>query len=293
MNSKGSVITIGTFDGIHRGHQKLIRETVKRAASQSLKSIVIALERPMKNIKSVLSLPDEKIRHMKELGVDEIIILSLKSAVLSLEPIDFIKKFAVRKLKAEQIICGADFAFGKDRKGNISLLKKNRADLGIETIIISPVKNSSETISSSQIRSLLENDDIEKANEMLGRNYDFYGMPFRDKGLAGKLGFPTINLKIDDNKLLPKGVFISLVEKNEKLYPAITNIGFRPTVLKEKKPVCEIHILNFSGNWSKVKTQAHLIKRLRGEKKFPSIEALKKQVAQDKEKAKKFFGLPR
>jgi riboflavin kinase/FMN adenylyltransferase len=291
MSAKGSVITIGTFDGVHRGHQKLIRETVKCAFQESLKSIVIALERPLKNIKSVLSLPDEKIRWIKELAVDEIIMLSPDSDILSLTPDDFIREFAIGKLNAKQIICGADFAFGKDRKGDLSTLKKARAEFGLKTIVIEPIKEASEIVSSSSIRTSVKNDDIEKANEMLGRNYDFYGMPFRDKGLAGKIGFPTINLKVDDLKLLPHGVFASLVEKKSKLYPCIANIGFRPTLHAEKRLVCEIHILNFNGVWGKTRTQVYLTKRLRGEKKFSSIEALKKQVAQDKEKAKKFFGL--
>jgi riboflavin kinase/FMN adenylyltransferase len=245
----------------------------------------------MKNIKSVLSLPDEKIRWIKELAVDEIIMLSPDSDILSLEPNDFIREFAIGKLNAKQIICGADFAFGKDRKGDVSALKKARTKFGLKTILINPVKDADKIISSSSIRSSIENDDIEKANEALGRNYDFYGMPFRDKGLAEKLGFPTINLKVDNLKLLPHGVFASLVEKKSKLYPCIVNIGFRPTLHEERRLVCEVHILNFSGIWARAKTQVYLTKRLRGEKKFSSIEALKKQVAQDKEKAKKIFGL--
>ncbi|MDR2860845.1 MAG: bifunctional riboflavin kinase/FAD synthetase [Elusimicrobiota bacterium] len=289
MKTKFSVITIGTFDGVHKGHQKLIKETIKSAKKKGFESIAVALEKPVKNINSILSLPDEKIKQIEYLEPDKIVLIPVPSEILSETSTDFLRNFIIKRLKAKEIICGADFAFGKDRKGNVAWLKNNAKEFGLKIKVVSPVKIDSKIVSSSYIRTLITKGKIEKVNKLLGRNFGFYGMPFREKGLGKKLGFPTINLKTDKSKLLPKGIFISLIEKGSKLYPAITNMGVRPTINADNNLVPEVHILNFKGVWGKSKTQVYLIKKIRAEKKFPSLEALKKQIKKDKEKAKRYF----
>jgi riboflavin kinase/FMN adenylyltransferase len=289
MKTKFSILTIGSFDGVHKAHQELIKQTVRQAKKENCKSIIVALQKPIKNVEAILSLPDEKLVLIEKLMPDEIIIIPVPSEILSQKPSDFLKDFVIGYLNAKEIICGKDFAFGKDRKGNALWLKNNSKKFGIKTTIIKPLKYKSKLISSTLIRDLIKKNNIEKANELLGRKYSLYGLPFKDKGLATKLGFATINLKIDQSKLLPKGVFISLAQKKEKLYPAITNIGLRPTVEKNSKTITEVHLLNFNGTWTKTKTTLHLIKRLRSEKKFPSIEKLKSQIAKDKAIALNYF----
>ncbi|MDR1952045.1 MAG: bifunctional riboflavin kinase/FAD synthetase [Elusimicrobiota bacterium] len=291
MKNKHSIITIGTFDGVHKGHQKLIKETVEKAKKKSLESIVIVIEKPVKNVSFLLTSTDEKINFIQDLHPDKIILIPNSSEILKETPLDFLNNFITGELNAKEIVCGPDFAFGKNRKGNVLWLKENAKKLGIEISVIKPLKYLSKKISSSHIRHLLENNNVDKANKILGRNFYFYGFPFREKGLGKKIGFPTINLKMDKSQVLPTGVFISIAAKKNKLYPSITNIGNRPTIKNIKTIIPEIHILNFNGKWGNKETKVYLIKRLRDEKKFSNIEELKKQIVKDKNAAERYFNL--
>ncbi|AKL98169.1 bifunctional riboflavin kinase/FAD synthetase [Endomicrobium proavitum] len=286
MKTKNSAVTIGTFDGVHKGHKLLIEKTLLAAKKNNYKSVVVALEKPVRRVSGVLSLGKEKIAELSKFPVDEIVVLKVPSEILLSEPEDFFNNFLIKFLNAKIILCGQDFAFGKNRKGSAAWLKKQP---NIKLEIINPLKISGKQISSSKIRALLERGDITGANKMLGRNYYFSGMPFKDRGLGAKLGFPTVNLKIDADKLLPKGVFVSLIEQNGKFFAAVTNIGLRPTFGKTDALICETHILNFSGIWKKSKTTVYLLKKLRSEKKFKNIAELKAQIAEDTLKAKKYF----
>ncbi|MCL2776332.1 MAG: bifunctional riboflavin kinase/FAD synthetase [Oscillospiraceae bacterium] len=283
---KKSVVTIGTFDGVHKGHRFLIKQTLLAAQKDNLRSVVVALEKPFRAVRGLLSLRDEKIKELATLGVDEIVILEVPSEILSNEPEEFFNKFLIKFLNAEKIVCGADFAFGKDRKGNAAWLKKQKS---VKVNIVKPLKISDRQVSSSQIRKLLEEADVAKANKLLGRNYSFSGMPFKDRGVGKKMGFPTVNLKVDAGKLLPKGIFISLIEQNGKIYPSVTSIGNRPTFKAGNHTVPETHILGFRGEWKNAKTTVSLLKKLRAEKKFKNVSDLKTQISKDIEKANKYF----
>ena len=286
MKQKKSAVTIGVFDGVHLGHKFLINKTLLAARKNNLKSVVVALEKPVLKSGGLLSLYDEKLAELSKLGIDEIVILEVPSNILSKEPKEFYDEFLIKFLKASKIICGVDFAFGKNRKGNVSWLKKQK---NISVDIVKPLKISNAAVSSSRIRKLLERSDIGKINKLLGRSYSFSGMPFKDRGIGNKMGFPTVNLKVDASKLLPKGVFISIIEQNGKIYPSITNIGLRPTFKDTNALVAEVHILNFEGKWKKAKTTVHLLKFLRKEKKFKSVLELKKQISKDICKAQIHF----
>ncbi|MCL2485593.1 MAG: riboflavin biosynthesis protein RibF [Endomicrobia bacterium] len=307
MNKK-SVITIGTFDGIHKGHRLLIERTLSDAKKDNLKSVAIVLERPFRNVSGLLSLYDEKIEELSLCGVDEIIIIPVPSDILSVEPDEFFDGFLVEILNAKKIVCGQDFAFGKNRKGNTDWLKNKAKTHGIKIDVIKPLKISSKQVSSSYIRMLIEKGDIKNVNKFLGRNYSFNGMPFKDRGIGKKLGFPTVNLKVDKSKLIPKGIFVSLISQGGKIYPSVTSIGTRPTfengygqgdggidhsLVNTPVPLTipETHILDFNGNWKKSKTKVTLIKKIRNEKKFKTAEELKKQISKDVSKAKKYFGM--
>ncbi|MDR2772272.1 MAG: adenylyltransferase/cytidyltransferase family protein, partial [Elusimicrobiota bacterium] len=212
MKNNSSILTIGSFDGVHKGHQSLIKETVRKAKEKNAQSIIVTLERPMKNPHSLLTLLDEKILRIEAFLPDQIIIIPVPSEILTLAPSDFFNNFLIGKLNVAEIICGTDFAFGKNKQGNVSWLKKNAPKLGIKITVIETLTLAAQKISSSNIRALLSLGEVEKANKLLGYNFDFSGIPFREKGLGKKLGFPTVNLKVDPSKLLPHGVFISLIK---------------------------------------------------------------------------------
>jgi riboflavin kinase/FMN adenylyltransferase len=287
MNKK-SVVTIGTFDGVHKGHRLLIDKTLSLAEKNKLKSIVISLEKPVKKVKGLLTTCNEKLEEIKALGVDEVVLINVPSEILTYTPDKFFDEFLLDGLNISEIVCGPDFAFGKDRKGNIDWLKKKAKNKNVKVNIVKYL-NSSKQISSSYIRTLLEKGDVKNATKLLGRPYSFSGIPFRDKGLGKKVGFPTVNLKVNSDKLIPKGVYISLITQKDRIYPSVTSIGTRLTFNRGGKIVPETHILNFDGIWKKALTKVILLKKIRNEKKFKNIQALKAQILKDIAKSSRFF----
>jgi riboflavin kinase/FMN adenylyltransferase len=287
MNKK-SVVTIGTFDGVHKGHRLLIDKTLSLAEKNKLKSIVISLEKPVKKVKGLLTTCNEKLEEIKALGVDEVVVINVPSEILTYTPDKFFDEFLLDGLNISEIVCGPDFAFGKDRKGNIDWLKKKAKNKNVKVNIVKYL-NSSKQISSSYIRTLLEKGDVKNATKLLGRPYSFSGIPFRDKGLGKKLGFPTVNLKVNSDKLIPKGVYISLITQKDRIYPSVTSIGTRLTFNRGGKIIPETHILNFDGIWKKALTKVILLKKIRNEKKFKNIQALKAQILKDIAKSSRFF----
>ncbi|MDR1122905.1 MAG: riboflavin biosynthesis protein RibF [Endomicrobium sp.] len=288
MNKK-SVVTIGTFDGVHKGHSLLIDKTVSLAGKNNLKSIVISLERPVKKVKGLLTTCDEKLEEIKTLGVDEIILINVSSKILTYTADKFFDEFLLDGLNVSEIVCGSDFAFGKARKGDMSWLKKKAKNNNVKLSIVKHLKSSSKQISSSYIRTLLEKGDVKNVAKLLGRFYSFSGIPFKDKGFGKKLGFPTVNLKINSDKLIPKGVYISLITQKNKTYTSVTSIGTRFTFNRGGKIVPETHILNFDGTWKKALTKVILLKKIRDEKKFKNEQALKFQISRDIVKSLRFF----
>ncbi|MDR1511461.1 MAG: riboflavin biosynthesis protein RibF [Endomicrobium sp.] len=288
MNKK-SVIVIGTFDGMHKGHRFLINEALSVARKNDLKSVAITLEKPVKEIYGLLTTYEEKLEEIKFSGVDEIIMVRVPSKILSYGPDKFFDDFLVKTLKISEIVCGSDFAFGKNREGNIGWLKKKTKSNNIVVNIVETLKYNSMSISSSYIRLLVMRGDLKKVAEMLGRNYSFSGVPFKDKGIAKKLGFPTVNLCVNNDKLLPRGVYISLISQDKVQYHSITNIGIRSTFNLENKIVPETHIFNFKGTWKKLRTKITLLRKIRDEKKFLNVEALISQISKDVSVVLQFF----
>jgi riboflavin kinase/FMN adenylyltransferase len=287
--TKKSVVAIGTFDGMHKGHRLLIDKTISSAKKNNLRSVIIVLEKPVKKVSGLLTTYEEKIEEIKLLGANEIFAIGVPSEILSCGPEEFVDELLHKTLNVSEIVCGNDFAFGKDRKGSIGWLKKKSKEKNIKMNIIEPLKNTSKKISSSYIRTLIEKGDVKNVASLLGRNYSFMGIPFKEKGEGRKLGFPTVNLRVNSDKLLPKGVYISLISQAERMYPSLTNIGIRSTFDRGGEIVPETHILNFKGEWKKLQTKVILFKKIRNEKKFASAEVLKVQISKDVSAALQFF----
>ncbi|MDR1417574.1 MAG: riboflavin biosynthesis protein RibF [Endomicrobium sp.] len=286
---KKSIITIGTFDGVHKGHQLLLKKTLSIAKKKNLRSILITLEKPIKKVSGFLTIYQEKEEEFKSFGFDEIYVLKVPSDILSISSDKFFDEFLLNRLRVDTIICGCDFAFGKYRKGDIVWLKGKAKNNNVNLQIVKPLKIASQKVSSSYIRRLVEIGNVKDTLKFLGRFYSFIGHPFKDKGIATQLGYPTVNLKVNKEKLIPKGVYISAVSDGVNIYDSITSIGVRPTFSNGDKVVPETHILNFKGMWKYALTKVILLEKIRDEKKFGSIETLKKQIAKDIKKAKNFF----
>lgn len=286
---KKSVITIGTFDGVHKGHQLLLKKNLSIAKKKNLRSILIVLEKPIKKVSGFLTIYQEKQEEFKSFGFDEIYVLKVPSDILSISSDKFFDGFLLNNLNVDTIICGCDFAFGKDRKGDIVWLKEKAKNNNVNLQIVKPLKIASQKVSSSYIRRLVELGNVKGALKFLGRFYSFIGYPFKDKGIATQLGYPTVNLSVSKEKLLPKGIYVSAISDGVNMYTSITSIGVRPTFSKSDKVVPETHILNFKGIWKRVLTKVILLEKIRDEKKFDTVEALKKQIAKDVKNAEKFF----
>ncbi|MDR1400859.1 MAG: riboflavin biosynthesis protein RibF [Endomicrobium sp.] len=288
MNKK-SVIAIGTFDGVHKGHRFLINKTLSVAKKNNLKSVIIALEKPVKKVSGLLTTCEEKVEEIKFSGVDEVYVVRVPSKILSYNPDKFFDDFLVKILKISEIVCGSDFAFGENRNGDIKWLSKKTKNGNMGINVLEPLRYNSRPISSSYIRLLIKKGDIENAAKLLGRNYSFYGIPFKGMWIGKELGFPTVNLCVNGDKLLPKGVYISCISQSEIQHHAITNIGVRSTFNFENGIIPETHIFSFQGKWKKLKTKITLLKKIRDEKKFLSIGALATQISKDVLVALRFF----
>ena len=292
-NLKQSVITIGTFDGVHKGHQAILNKVVDVAKKANLKSIVLSFENPVKQVSGLITNTEEKINLLASFCVDEILLLPVTKKMLSTTAEDFFETVLVKQLKVKHIVVGYDCTFGKGRKGNVAWLKKNVKKYGIKLTIITPVKVKNKIVSSSKIRELITKNNIKDTNKMLNRIFSFTGKHVTGNKIGRTLGFPTVNIKTDDTKLLPKGVFACMVsDKKNNMYCGVLNIGIRPTVdLKEHKLSVEIHLLNFSGDWKEKNPVIYIYDFIRKEKKFKSIELLKQAIKKDIIFTKKYIKL--
>ena len=279
---KKAVVTLGTFDGFHIGHCAVIKKTIEISERYNLKSIVIIIEKPLNKIEGLITLPEEKLQILSSYPVDEIISIKPDKSVINMSADDFLKNIIYKQLNAAHIVAGYDSCFGKNRQGNIKWLKKNVKQYNIGLTVIKPVKIAKETVSSTKIRDLILKNKIEKANLMLGRSFEITGKHIAGNKIGRTINFPTINISVDKNKILPKGVFACSLIGNNKIFKGLLNIGTNPTVEKIKhKLSLEVHLLDFCKNkkFKNVKVLIH--KLLRKEKKFKNLEELKKQIEKD------------
>ncbi|WP_282074686.1 bifunctional riboflavin kinase/FAD synthetase [Maribacter aquivivus] len=287
-----TVITIGTFDGVHIGHLKILNKIINHAKSTELKSSVLTffphprmvLQKDA-NIK-LLNTIDEKIHILEKLGLDVLIIHPFTKDFSRLTAIEFVRDMLVNTLHIKKVIIGYDHRFGRNRNANITDLITfgNTYDFSVEEIPAQEIDDVS--VSSTKIRKALEDGDIETANSYLGYEYMLTGTIIKGKGIGKQLGYPTANLAIAENyKLIPKnGAYVVNSILNGVVVYGMMNIGYNPTVNGTEKSI-EINFFNFDADLYDQKIQVNILVRLRDEHKFESIDALKAQLAKDKEKS--------
>ena len=282
MILKNSVVTIGSFDGVHKGHQVILNKLVDIATKYNLKSIVIAFEIPVKHVDGLITTPKEKINILSEYNINKIIILPVNKKVISITADKFFEDILIKQLKTKHIVVGYDCAFGKDRQGNISWLKEKVKKYNIKLTVIKPVKVNNEIVSSSKIRNLLKKNKIEIVNKMLQRKFEITGPHISGNKIGRTLGFPTLNIDVDKNKLLPMGVYSCKVVCKNKEYLGVLNIGIRPTInLKKHFRSVEVHLINFKGIWKQKQINSYPDKFIRKEQKFESLDMLKLFIQKD------------
>ncbi len=288
-NKIKTVITIGTFDGVHIGHQKIIKCLVKNAKNDNLKSIVLTffphprmvLQKDA-NIKLINTI-DEKAKLFENLRLDFLVVKEFTKEFSRLTALEFVRDILVNKLNVSQIIIGYDHQFGRNRTANIDDLREYGEIYEFKITEITAQDIDEVTISSTKIRNALNEGDIETANTFLGYNFMLTGTIVRGKGLGKQIDFPTANLQIEeDYKLIPKnGVYVVKSYINEETIFGMMNIGTNPTVGGKFQSI-EIHFFDFDQDIYGEKIKIELLKRLRDEQKFESLEILQKQLHKDK-----------
>ena len=287
---KAAVITIGNFDGVHIGHQALFHEVIERADAIDGTSIAMTFEpHPIRVLKKnnhppLITLYEQKTELIEQAGIDVLICIPFTLEFASLPAEAFIKDLLVAKIGMQAIIVGEDYTFGKNREGDLTVLKSYASQMGYEVIVadwIKAVRNVSDRISSTKIRELVMAGEVEPARKMLGRHYQIRGLVVkgRDRG-AKLLGVPTANIKLQD-ELCPKtGIYAVTVDYNNRLYKGVANIGYSPTFDDNEFSV-EVHLLDFAENIYGEKIRINFLQRIRNEKKFANISELKEQIKQD------------
>ena len=283
---KESVVTIGNFDGIHKGHQVLIEKATEYAKKNNVISTVFTFNNHPVNyfkpnsIKNIIT-NNDKIKILKTMGVDYIINIPFDEYMTKISGYDFVKDILIDKLGAKKIIVGHDFTFARNKEGNIDLLNEWSKKNGFLLEIVNPVKIDDIRISSSYIRKLILDGKVEDARKYLGRNYKLSGEVIHSKKLGRTIGFPTANISIDENIIIPKvGIYATKVYVNGTIYYGATNVGYNPTVNGNKLSI-ETNILEFNDDiYGKIIT-IEFLERIRDEKKFNGIEELKEQLQKD------------
>ena len=292
ISNKNSFVTIGTFDGVHVGHQKVIRNLVESATSKNATSVLLTffphprmVLQKNETIKLINTI-DERIKLLEKIGLEILIIQQFTKEFSNQSALDFVKTILVDTLKISKLIIGYDHQLGKNRDGNFKQLEAYGETLNFKVQEISQKEINNSTVSSTKIRKAIESGNIEKANNYLGYHFMLTGEVVKGKNLGKKIGFPTANLYIKESyKLLPKtGAYVVKAEIENKTVFGMMNIGFRPTVNGINQTI-EIHFFNFNKDLYGEIIQVDVLSYLRDEQKFKSVELLKNQLQKDKEKS--------
>lgn len=291
-STKKSFVTIGTFDGVHLGHQKVIKDLVESAKKNNAESVLLTffphprmVLQKNTNIKLINTI-DERIKLLENIGLDTLIIHEFSDEFANLTALEFVKTILVDKLNIAKLVIGYDHHFGKNREGNFDTLQQYGTEFNFELKEISQQDISNITVSSTKIRTAIELGEITKVNSYLGYNFMLTGTVVKGKNLGEKIGFPTANIHIKETyKLIPKtGAYIVKAIIANKTVFGMMNIGFRPTV-SGKNQTIEINFFDFKTNLYNKIIQVEVLQFLRDEIKFNSIDDLKDQLKKDQQKS--------
>lgn len=294
----GSCVTIGNFDGVHIGHQRLLSRVRDRAVSIGVPSVVITF-RPHpqrfftgRKTPPFITLYEQRTELIGRLGVSWLLCLEFNQKLAGMSPEDFVQTILVDGLNVRELIIGYDYAFGKGRKGNYQLLSElgRKWDFSVEQL--EPVMIDQAIVSSTRIRDMVEAGDVWNARPLLGRFYRVAGTIVHGQNRGGRLlGFPTANVNLVD-ELFPKtGVYCCWAELEGRVYEAVANIGYNPTFGNDVLSV-EVHILNLDEDLYGRELKVHFVQRLRGERKFAGLDELKAQIAKDITLGRTILALP-
>ena len=294
---RNPVLTIGNFDGVHKGHLALFDKVKARARAMDGQSAVMTFEpHPIKFLKPGNGPPlitpiGQKLQLISNAGIDIIFCMPFTRQFASISAQEFVRDVLAHRIGVRELIVGYDYTFGHKRQGNITLLRQMGAELGFKVHLVEPIRINQKMVSSTSVRELVQNGDLSEAKELLGRDYQIAGTVITGRDRGGKLlGYPTANLKLID-ELIPKGgVYAVTVMVNDTTYDGVTNIGYNPTFDDDTLSI-ETHLLDFSGDLVGKTIKVNFLQRLRDEKRFHSIHELSDQIARDIQQAMRVFRL--
>jgi len=280
---KRTVVALGNFDGVHLGHQRIIKDAVAFARRKRLPALAITFDPhpqqyivPERGLKLLTTLSERRELLLK-LGIDRVVVIKFTKALQNLSSCDFVRKILAKKLRAAFVFVGFDFAFGHKRQGEVRHLRKLGQQVKFKVLVVRPVKADHKAIKSSLIRNLITQGNFNRAVHLLGHPYQLTGKVIRGTGRGRALGFPTANLRLDLHKLIPQhGVYLGKVGKRR----AVVNIGARPTFGAGKVAV-EAHILNFKKKLYSRILRVQLMRKIREELQFSDTKELSRQIRKD------------
>lgn len=292
--NKPVFLALGNFDGVHLGHQKLLKQVVIEAEKvNGLATALIFDPHPSKIINpdkspKIITNLDRQAELLNKIGLNLLIYNSFNKEISKWQPEEFVQKFIISKLKAKHIFVGFNYSFGYKGQGDPELLVKLGEKHGFKVSVISPVEVKGKVVSSTLIREMIENGDIKSAHELLGYHPMIEGTVIPGEQRGSKIGFPTANLKIETDMLVPgKGVYAAKAYYNDKYYNCVVNIGTKPTFHQDHPIAVEAHIMDFDEEIYGEPLRLFFLDKVRDEKKFASIEDLIKQIGQDRDIAYK------
>jgi len=281
-----SVVTIGNFDGLHLGHQELLRQAREEANQLHVPLVVVSFDpHPGKVLypqkaPEIIKTQKQKRDLLRQMGVDIFFVIRFTPELSRMEPEDFVTDILVGTLGAQRILVGHGFAFGRKRRGNVAMLEEMGARMGFGVKAVSSVMLDGEVVSSSRIRTLLKNGRVRQANRLLGRSYYMEGIVIRGEQLGRKLGYPTANI-LSENELTPMlGVYATRTRLGDRLMPSVTNIGFKPT-FGGRTIVVETHIFDFDEDIYGEQIGVEYVAFIRPEERFDRIEDLVAEIRND------------
>ena len=288
------VLTVGSFDGVHQGHQRIITQLVDRAKSiNGTPALLTMCPHPREffspnNVPNLLTSFDKKMELLEQAGIEVVFIMPFNAETAAIEPESFVRDILRDRCHVHSLIVGHDCRFGKKAQGDYNLLEAMAEECGYDVVQISPVLIEAERVSSTLIRERILLGDLPSVKTLLGRPYSISGKVTSGRGIGKTIGFPTANIHPYHTAIPAQGVYIAESIVEGKRYPSAVNIGIAPTIRNEDITI-ETHILDFDENIHGKDIQIQFLKRLRPEKKFPNKEALIKQINVDVEAVRTFF----
>jgi riboflavin kinase/FMN adenylyltransferase len=298
-------LTVGNFDGVHLGHQELVRRVVTRARQRNIPSVVMTFEphpvkvlHPDRKLHRIFDLEDQ-VQMLESLGIDALVIEPFSREFSQLPPERYLLEWIYRPFVPELVVVGYDFSFGANRQGSIDFLSERAKALGFEVDVVPPVKIGDVLVSSSRIRQALEAGDVGLAAQLLGRKFYLKGLVEKGAGRGRKIGVPTANLRTAAESLPAQGVYAAWAEARGAKWMAAVNIGYNPTfnegVSNVQPSTVEAHLIGFPGAGQSddiygLPLKLEFVERLREERKFASVDALVDQIKRDVQTAREILG---